>query len=1004
MVSLFGILNVGARGVTAAQAGLDTTGQNIANANTEGYSRQRNAQRAADPLSTPNGVFGQGVEVITVERIRDLFLEAQIRGAQSETSFNEELNQIFTRIEAALDDPLTSIGDVSELGKSGGINNLLSAFFNSLNELSMTPESPELRKAAIEKASSLADGLRFAHNGLASIRDETDERVATLAGEANRLTGEIASLNRRIAAMEANPSASANDLRDRRDRALKSLSEIIPIRSRETANGMVNVSLLGLNIVDQEKSTPLLLEIERGTEGFERHNLRLGNEGLDILDGDIRQGKLGAALDARDRVVPALMGDIDALARGIIFEVNKIHSAASGLEGPASMESAFHAEASATRPDSRQTLDTLFNQAAETADGSRPFPVRDGSFSIRVANGDNETLDTFDVEVRKNDNLRDLVDRIDRSDGVVQSALSVLTFDPVYVRTIAGKTGAGPGEELETLANLAAAAQTPLAENPGAAQTFQIVLRDAAGDPVDADGSTPAFDPVTVTFDGTLTLDELASQIQAAGGGLIRAETAPSGENPDLTVLTITATRPGHQFSIQNDTSGLIRAFQFPITDPVRPLVGGAVSEAAAEFAGPPADSFLGSGDPAFSPAFPGPPPSVIGEGSFEFVVLDNNDVPAVHSISISDGGVDSIDELAAELANADPNINVQVTADNRLVIEGENGRSFFFQNDGTGLLKALGFDGIKGAGEVGEPFEDGSFEIVVANAKGKVSHILEVEVPVEAGAAGGVASIQDIVDAINEAAGDSRAPLRAEIVSDPKNTGLNRIRIAADGGYEFTFRSDDSLILSALGFADGPVLKTANDPPIEGAEAVLGIGDDIGPRVRADITAEGRVRMETDGDQWITFAGDGSHFLAAAGFNTFFEGDGAASMRVNGDLLRDAKRLATSGDGAVGNNSAVLAMAELENRPAMAGQTIGETYRSTVAALGLESNRAEQRFNAANDILRELETMQEQTAGVSLDEESINLIKYQQAFQASARVINAIDQMLDIVINRLGA
>ena len=100
MVSLYGILNIGARGVSAAQAGLNTTGQNISNVDTEGYSRQRVTQSSSNPLQNAQGIFGQGVEITNVERLRDMFLDAQIREVKSDTAFNEELDRLFLQIEA----------------------------------------------------------------------------------------------------------------------------------------------------------------------------------------------------------------------------------------------------------------------------------------------------------------------------------------------------------------------------------------------------------------------------------------------------------------------------------------------------------------------------------------------------------------------------------------------------------------------------------------------------------------------------------------------------------------------------------------------------------------------------------------------------------------------------------------------------------------------------------------------------------------------------------------
>ena len=192
--------------------------------------------------------------------------------------------------------------------------------------------------------------------------------------------------------------------------------------------------------------------------------------------------------------------------------------------------------------------------------------------------------------------------------------------------------------------------------------------------------------------------------------------------------------------------------------------------------------------------------------------------------------------------------------------------------------------------------------------------------------------------------------------------------------------------------------------PPFTGAESALQVGDNIGAMVRAEFVGEDGFEITTTGDDQITFTGDTSGFLSSAGINTFFMGTDAESIRVNQDLVDNVNLLAASADGAVGNNEAVLAMAALEDAPAINGQSPGELYRSIIAKLGLESSRVSQFYETNRAIQTELETIQEQNAGVSLDEESIDLIRYQQAFQASARIISTIDQLLDIVINQIGA
>ncbi|MBI1387288.1 MAG: flagellar hook-associated protein FlgK [bacterium] len=1006
MVSLYGILNLGARGVSAAQSGINTTGQNIANANTEGYSRQRVDQQAVSPLVLPNGAFGQGVDVISVERIRDSFLEGQIRGAASDSSYNEELNNIFVQLDQILNDPLQSISDSLDGASTGGLNNLLSRFFQSMHDLSLSPEAPELRSAAIESAVSLSETFNLVGDQLRGMKSDLNERASTMVDEVNRMTSEIASLNRRIAVSEVGAAVNANDLRDQRDRLLSQLSELIPITTVEQSNGAIDVNLAGERIVDGVNNTQLVKITTDTPDQLPIMQIRIGKDGLDVKDEMIRKGELGAVLDARDRIVPSLRTQVDTLARGVIYEVNKIHSEASGLTGQTSLESHFAIPAGSTAANSTQTLDQVFNNPRlKSTDplSSYPYPVQDGAFTIRVTDEDNQTRDLYDVNVKTTDTLYDIVERINRTDGIVQTARSAYTFDPVYVRRATATVGISSAETNTGLGALNAAAGTPISETPGA-YSMEIHIHNAAGAEVDSNSATPDVEPFTINFDDTMTLNQLANQIQNNSGGLIRALVVPSAADPAISVLQIETIDKNASFSIQNDTSGLMQAFDFPTTDPSIPLIGGNATEASGKFFGRSDQSFLGNGIPAFSPAFPGPPPSVISEGSFDLVVLDNNNVPTITTITVQAGALETMDDVAAAIQAADPNLNVQISANNELQITSSNNRSFFFQNDRTGLVKALGLKDLNGFGDIGgQPFSDGSFEIVVGDANGKVTHIVEVPVKADPSTVGGVLTLQGVVDAINAATGAANVPITASIEADPKNKNRSQLVVSASNGFEFTFRSDDSSILSALGFTDGPLLDATGDNPIQGAEFPVTLGDDIGALVRAHVENNSQIVIETSNKERITFTGDTSNFLAAAGINSLFHGTDSRSMRVNQDIIDNNDLLAASGDGTPGNNEAAYKLANLESESVLDGNTLGEYYRSTISKMGIESSRAKQFYETHSSVLRELKNFQEQNSGVSLDEESINIIRFQQAFQASARVISTVDDLLNTIINQIG-
>lgn len=1008
MVSLFGILNIGSRGLSAAQAALNTTGNNISNADTEGYSRQRVVQTTTDPIVYSFGAMGQGSEIVTVERIRDMLLESQINAAISDKNYNDQLNQVITRLQAYFKDPLNSVTDKTVQASTGGLNSLLSKFFSAFQALSNSPETSETRLAAIDSAETLAQAISVASSNLSGLREDLNEDVSYYVKEINSKTKEIALLNKEIATTEGGKKVNANDFRDRRDQLINELSEIIPIKTIENPNGTISISLVGQNVVDNVSQKPLVLETVRGDSSLDITSIRIGEEGLDIVDSQIRNGKLGAILDSRDRIIPELQDQLDTLARGVIFEANKIHCQASGVAGYQSVSSNFVIPAGADEPDTNLTLETIFNNPVTRSQqklSDTPYPVQNGTISIRVADENNATRDLYSVDLKTSDTLYDVVERIDRSDGVVNTARSSLSFNPVYIEQAQAQKGASRTEINLPLSSLSAAAGAPIAGAAGS-YTFQIHLRNKAGSDVDSNTATTAVDPYTVTITSAMTLQQAATAIQTAGGGKLRAQLVPSESDPTATVLRIEGVEDGSTISIQNDTSGLIEAFDFPVTDPSLPLIGGNASEATASFTGTAVASLLGSGSPMFNTVFTASSPTVIGEGNFNLVVVNNlNQVVSKTAIAISATGVDTLNEVAAAMEAANSHLSVDITADGKFTVASQEGYSFFFQDDTTGLIDAMGFSEINGYGKIGEQaFQSGSFEIVVANEEGTVTQIVEVPINADPSVNGGLVSLNDIVAQINGACGDYGAPLQASIVVDPTNPSMNQLQIKAETGYEFTFRSDDSLLLSALGFVDGPVLKKTDDAPLLGAVDTVAVGDSIGGLVRARIADNGTIEISTTENDQLTFVGDSSHFLAATQINALFTGSNALSMGVNKEISNNADLLAASKDGTVGNNEAALTMAKLQDKTVVGSMSLNGYYRFMIAGLGNEGSRVLQSLASTESILSELKTLREQDSGVSVDEESVNLIRFQRAYQASARFINTIDQLLDVVINQLGA
>ncbi|MDX2115932.1 MAG: flagellar basal body rod C-terminal domain-containing protein, partial [Planctomycetota bacterium] len=171
-------------------------------------------------------------------------------------------------------------------------------------------------------------------------------------------------------------------------------------------------------------------------------------------------------------------------------------------------------------------------------------------------------------------------------------------------------------------------------------------------------------------------------------------------------------------------------------------------------------------------------------------------------------------------------------------------------------------------------------------------------------------------------------------------------------------------------------------------------------PNLNASITAEGKLRLTTDAGYDVSFKDDTSGVLAVLGVNTFFQGTDATDIAVNAVLEADPLKLIVGlGEG---TNETALALAGLREQPldALGGDTLSKNWLKTVERQSVRASSAETAFEAAATVRSSLEAQYAGVSGVSLDEESINLINYQQAYQGAARFIGVVNDLTQVLLN----
>jgi flagellar hook-associated protein 1 FlgK len=225
----------------------------------------------------------------------------------------------------------------------------------------------------------------------------------------------------------------------------------------------------------------------------------------------------------------------------------------------------------------------------------------------------------------------------------------------------------------------------------------------------------------------------------------------------------------------------------------------------------------------------------------------------------------------------------------------------------------------------------------------------------------------------------------------------------------QFTIRivDSDGIVQNLLTVNFDPATDTLNSlaAAIDSADGLAGAGN--GP-ISAVVNVDNQLEIGSNGGLEFTFTEDTSHILASLGFNTFFTGVGAGDIALTDSILDPdlgLLRIAASATGAEGDNGGALAIADLEfGKIARNGTaTIGEFYREGISDLGVRAQRNKSLASESLTFLEDLKIRQESVAGVSLDEESVNLIKFQQAFNGAARYITIVDSLIDRVVNFLG-
>ena len=311
-MAISALLNTAKESLLSHQLAIDVTGSNIANVNTQGYSRQTAIFSSTGVMDVRSGVLQIGVDVSGIERVYDNYLESQIIQQSQLVGYEEAKADVLSNVETIFDE-----------SKGDGFAELLGRFWGTWENLSANPDGQVQRSALLSTAESLAAMFRDMSSGLQNIRMNTEQEISSVVAQINSIVSAIGDLNEQIVAT-GSTQGDTNVMLDKRTELLKSLGNLVDINTVEGRDGSIKVFLSdGGSLVDGTMTRSLALE-PRVTD-LSVSDIVFTHEPGAAITTAIKQGKLGGLLEVREEIIPRYMNMLDTLAKGIAEEVNAVH-------------------------------------------------------------------------------------------------------------------------------------------------------------------------------------------------------------------------------------------------------------------------------------------------------------------------------------------------------------------------------------------------------------------------------------------------------------------------------------------------------------------------------------------------------------------------------------------------------------------------------------------------------------------------------------------------------
>ena len=319
MSGISGLINNALSGLQVSQVALQTTGNNIANVNTPGYSRQTAVPTTLPPSYIGGQYLGNGAQIETISRAYDSFLQTQVWSSTAATSASSALNTQLQQISNLLASP------------QGGLTSQLNQFFSGVAQVAANPADLPSRQSMISQAQSLAQTFQSLGGQLQTLSNGVNQQIGQSITSINALTQQIADLNRQISILSGSGNGNPNDLLDQRDQLISQLNAQVGVSVLPQSNGQVNV-FTGNGQVLVAGTQSYALKTAPGIYDPSQLEVAYAANGSIISQG-LSGGALGGLLQFRATSLAPAQNALGQIADGIAAEFNLQQSKGVDLNG-----------------------------------------------------------------------------------------------------------------------------------------------------------------------------------------------------------------------------------------------------------------------------------------------------------------------------------------------------------------------------------------------------------------------------------------------------------------------------------------------------------------------------------------------------------------------------------------------------------------------------------------------------------------------------------------------